>query len=131
MGNPIYRASVKKENSWSKVYDMYNINYKDSKGKDRSYKTYSEAATATKLINKYFHSKNTQITPRQSIDLLQDISTTFTARHGDREIHTDWYSILRDAVADFTSKFSEGGENITAKEVYKIYERIEAAAPKG
>ena len=122
----IFRATVTKEFYWSKGYDMYNINYKDKNGKDRKFTTYDDAAKATLLINKYFHQKNTTITPKQVQSLKQDISTTFPPQKGGKFVSTDWYKLLRDALDDFLSD----DQKITPNEVYQIYERIESGAQK-
>ena len=127
MGNNISRAKITKESSFS-YGTLYKIDYKDSKGKQRSYKTFNDAALATQLINNYFHANNSTITFKQAQSLKQDICTKFSPKKGGRVQTTEWYTLLRDAINDFTLKGSDGDENITPNEVYQIYERIEAGA---
>ena len=125
MGDYIYRATVAKEHHHSPIaVDTYRINYKDSKGKNKSYRTYSDAAIATNLINKYFTDKTPTITSEQSKKLIQEISTTFSPKTGGQYCATDWYTLLRDAVNDFLSD----DQKITPDEIYQIYERIDSAA---
>ena len=64
--------------------------------------------------------------------LLQDIETKMSkSKFGVKSYRGDagtsaQYLTMRNAVTDFTQKWSDGGENITTKELYDWYERLAA-----
>ena len=84
-----------------------------------------DAAILFNTINKYFTGKSPNITPQEQLSLKADIAKLSKPISG-RRFHypdkLDIYEGINFVLSIFSDKKSDGGENITPKEVYQIYE---------
>ena len=117
-----HKAEYKKKGNY------YTITYYKPKSKSyTNYNTTSEASvTAIKLINQYFNNSKQTIKYNEVPDILQKIAVNLPSVSSGRNFSFDHNQMMRNAIEDFTMEISDGGKDITLKEIYQLYERIDA-----
>ena len=75
------------------------------------------------VFNKFFDKDVGKVPAEKIFDIGTEIDTKFTPSKGGRGITTNWNQVLRNALSDMTNPNSDGGADITEKEIYDYYER--------
>ena len=133
MTDYIYRAQVQNGGE--------TITYRNSNGQRVSYsprktdggandnpQIKKDAALLFNTINKYFTGKSPNITPQEQVQIRADIAkqrapiSGMAASHAYQNSTLDIYEGVDFVLKTFSDKNSDGGENITPKEVYQIFE---------
>ena len=75
-----------------------------------------------KLFDKYATKESPNITPEEIVDLRCEFSKEFTPISAGKYSRVDYYKGMDFLIDTFTSEASEGGKNITPKEIAHIFE---------
>ena len=75
-----------------------------------------------KLVDKYSTKESPMITPEEVVNLRTEFAKKFFPVHGGRISELDYYKGLSFLLDTYTSDGSEGGKNITPKEIAHMFE---------
>lgn len=134
MTDYIYRAVVKNNGKQISYYNGKGqiITYKPSQngwhGENNLSKP-TDAALLFNTVNKYFTSKDPNITPEEQVEMRADIAQqrppiSGMKGGGSAQSHDalDIYEGVDFLLKTFSDEASEGGKNITPNEVYRMFE---------
>ncbi len=100
------------------------ISYVNSKGQEINFSTYNiDVEKAFNIINEELKDKslfNISDIP----NILQKVETTIPPNRSGKKEHYDINKVMRHAVEDFSKDYSDGGKDITEKEIRQWFERI-------
>ena len=132
MTNYIYRAQVQNGGETITYHNSngqkvtYNPDQRTNQGQKGLSNMQKDAALLFNTINKYFTGDNPNITPQEQVQLRADIAKQRIPQGGytnhNLNVTLDIYEGIDFVLNTFSSKNSEGGENITPNEVYQIFE---------
>ena len=122
MGNENLKVTIGEKSSF---FEFRKIDYVNSKDKKVSFKTNAPGIiNAFKIIQEELKDKSL-FNPSDFPKILQKVETTIPPVFGE-EVHYDLNKVMRHAIEDFSKEYSDGGKDITAKEIKQWYERIHA-----
>lgn len=99
------------------------ISFTNSEGKTTEFKSSAGQQKIFELFDKYATKESPNITPEEIVDLRCEFSKKFMPlRAGRHSATVDYYKGVNFLLDTFTSEASEGGKNITPKEVAHIFE---------
>jgi len=134
MTNYIYRAQVQNGGETITYHNSngqkvtYQPRKKDGNAMNENPSIKKDAALLFNTINKYFTGKSPNITPQEQVQIRADIAKQRAPISGMSVYNTyqnntlDIYEGIDFVLKTFSDKNSDGGENITPKEVYQIFE---------
>ena len=81
------------------------------------------------IFNKFFDEKSRKVPAQKIFDIGTEIETKFPALKGGKVATIDWNQFLRNALSDMRNPDSDGGADITEKEICDYYKRCAKIVP--
>ena len=109
----------------SQIVKNAKISFKgsDSKTVEFELRPYDETTPSLfNLVDKYSTKESPMITPEEVVNLRTEFAKKFFPVHGGRVSALDYYKGLSFLLDTYTSDGSEGGKNITPKEIAHMFE---------
>lgn len=102
------------------------VEFKDTKSKTKVFTAHasSKKVKLFGLIDKYSTSASPNITAKEVISLRTEFAKKFLPYNGGGNRHTEFYTGLDFLLNTFNSKDSDGGKDITPKEIAHMFEAI-------
>ena len=75
------------------------------------------------FFNKFFDEESRKVPAQKIFDIGTEIDTQWSPLKGGEGFVVNWNQVLRNALSDMTNPNSDGGADVTEKEIYDYYER--------